>query len=758
MADLDTTAINTVDGPQDFGRGPDAEYRRWAVEISMAKKRMKDWRTKSKKLWDTFHGTSVSRKKNSYNMLFLVTDTLDPLLYNTLPTPDVRRRFAQNDPLGKAVSEVLNRSLTFNAETTGFDDEIRADVLDMLIVGRGISRVRYVPDLVQVGDTAQTGIEDNETNLAHEPKEGEVNEELAWETAPLEHVMWDRYLCGPGRRFKEIPWWAFEHDLTREELVKRFGEQIGNAVELNGGPADVDTDTQRVLDDQTLSLFKTAKVWEIWDKDSRTVIWIADSGYMKGPLKTEDDPLSLQNFFPVVQPLIAIEDSDTFEPTPLYDQYKEQAEELDRVSTRINKIITGLKLRAIYDPALGSQVAELFRGEDNDLIPADSAIRQLYEAGGIAAAIWWAPIEQAAKVLGELRTQREACKQVIYELTGIPDVMRGSTDPNETKGAQDLKVAFGTSRVSPRQRAVQRYIRDLMALQAEIICERFSIKTLQDMTQVKLPTDAQIMPQRMQMLQAAVMAKLQGQNVPPLPPKPITWEDVKKTMGDDAQRTFRVDIETDSTIAAAQQEDTQDMATAFQAITGLLEKLWPMVQSGVLPFAAAKELLLATSRKFRMGSQLEDAIDQMQPPQPPQDPKAQADAAKAQIPLQVEAMRQKGKQDEIAANLQADREKAQLEAQTAYAQQHAQSLQDQHMQELEAQRTQMQQINEAALERMRIQSDERLEALKADMQSQLQVILQAMKSQTTLEVAEITTGAQLQAAQISAARAGTGEE
>jgi hypothetical protein len=748
MSDLDTTAINTVDSPKEFGRGPEGEYRRWAVELSMAKKRMKPWREKAKKLWDVYHGTSVSRKKNSYNMLFVVTDILFPLIYNTLPTPDTRRRFAQNDPLGKAVSEVINRALTFNAETTDFDTEIKADELDMLIVGRGISRVRYVPDLVQVGDTEQTGEESAETNLDHEAQQGEQNEELAWETAPLEHVKWDKYLYGPGRSFKEVPWWAFEHNLTRDECILRFGPEIGNKIELDGGPSDVDVDKQRIADDDTLSLFKTAKCWEIWDKDERRVVWIADTGYRSGPLKIESDPLKLEQFLPLPRPLDALFDSDTFEPTPLYEQYREQAEELDRVSTRINKIITGLKLRAIYDPSLGSQVAELFRGEDNDLIPADSNIRQLYEAGGIEKAIWWAPIEKAAQVLGELREQRESCKQIIYELTGIADIMRGSTDAQETKGAQDLKVAFGKSRVSPRQREMQRYIRDQFALQAEIICEKFSLQTIQQMTQLQLPTDAQVMPQRHQAIAQAIMARLSGQQVQPLPPKPLTWEDVHRAMQDDAQRTFRIDIETDSTIAAAQQEDAQDLATVMSAIVEMVKEVGPMVQMGVLPFPAFKELLLMTARKFRMGSAVEDAIDQMQPPKQGQPP----------VQVQVERMRQHGKQQEIVANMQADQARAQIEAQSEYLRQHAQALQAQQENALEAQRAQLQAQNEAALEQMRVQADVATERMKSEMQAQIQVILQAMKNQSAIEIAEITTGAQLQAAQISSAQAGEGGE
>lgn len=748
MANLDSTAINTVDSPKEFGKGPGAEYRRWSVEIAMAKKRMKPWRDKAKKLWDVYHGTSVQRKKNSYNALFIITDILYPLLYNTLPTPDVRRRFAQNDPLGKAVSEVINRTLTFNAETTDFDTEIKADELDMLIVGRGVSRVRYIPDLVQVGDTQQTGIEDKETNLAHEPQEGEQNEELAWETAPAEHVKWDKYLYGPGRAFKELPWWGFEHDFTRDELVKRFGEEIGNEIELNGGPSDVDIDKQRVADDDTLSLFKTAKCWEIWDKDSRQVIWIADSGYMKGPLLKERDPLNLQGFFPLPRPLDAISDSDTFEPTPLYDQYKEQAEELDRISTRINKLHSALKARAIYDPSLGEQVTELFRGEDNDLIPAAASIKQLYENGGIEKAIWWAPIEKIIQVVTELFTQRDQCKQIIYELTGIADIMRGSTDAQETKGAQDLKVAFGKTRISPRQREVQRYIRDLFALQAEITCEQFSLKTLQQMTQIELPTDAQIAPQRVQMLQQAITMKMQGHPVPPLPPKPTTWEDVKRAMEDDAQRTFRIDIETDSTIAAAQQEDASDLQAVLSAVVELVKEIGPMVQMGVLPFPAFKELLLMTARKFRMGSAVEDAIDQMQPPQQGQPP----------VQVQVEQMKQQGRTREIQAQVQADAQRAQIEQQTAYAEQHAQALQAQQENALEAQRNQLQAQNEAALERMRMQNDALLERMKAEMGAQTQMLIAAMNNRAKVEVAEITTGAQLESAQISAAAAGSGEE
>lgn len=747
MAEIDTGTVNTVDTPADFGKGDQGTLRRWLVELRLAKKRMEQWQNAGRKLWALYHGKRTGGAQSSYNILYANTEILAPAVYNSLPTPDTRRRFGDADPIGRAVSEVIDRTLSFNLDSTEFDTEIRADVLDMLIVGRGISRVRHIPNLVQVGDLDQTGRESDETEMEHEAQEGEQNEELEWETAPIEHVAWDMYLCGPGRTFKEIPWWAFKHNLTRDEAIDRFGEEKGRDLPLNGKPAGSELDN--VTDSDTLALFKTAEVWEIWDKDTRTVVWVCEQ-WQKGPLEVEDDPLELERFFPVVDPLRAIEDSDTFDPTPLYDQYRKQAKELDKITARIDRLVDACKARGLYDASLGDQITELFRAADNDLVPASKDIKAIYQAGGsIEKAIWFAPIERIVEVIKVLYDQREQCKAVIFELTGIADIMRGATDANETYGAQALKTQFGMTRLQRLQRAVQRYIRDLMRLQAEVICKKFSLDTLKQMTALPYPTDAQVGAQRIQMMMQAIAQRMQGQQVPPIqfPPRPVTWEVVYAALQSDTMRTFKVDIETDSTIAAVQQEEAGDLQAVLSALVELVKEIGPMVQQGVMPFEAFKQLLLMVCRKFRMGASVEDAIDAMQPPQQGQPP----------VQVQVEQMRQQGKQQEIAANLQADRERAQLDAQTAYLEQHAQALQSQQENALEQQRNQLQAQNEAALERMRMATDAALDRMKGEMQAQLQVILQAMKGQSAIEVAEITTGAQLEAAQISAARTAAGE-
>lgn len=754
MEQSDNSVASAI-SPQSFGKGSVGIVRRWAAELDLAKDAFKDWHEQCKTNWDRYRARN--KRQTSYNCLYANTAILFPEIYNTLPHPEISRRYDKEDQLGKCVSNVLSRAVLFNNETTNFDRQVRMDVLDLLICGRSVSRVRYIPDLVQVGDVAETKLEANETNLEHEAQEGEAFEELRWESAPIEHVQWDEYLHGPGRTWDVVPWFAFRHKLTREQLVDRFGEEIGNQVPLDSSIAP--DHKKKYQGEETFELFKTATVWEIWDKEERKVYWI-NLQFKAQPLKVEEDPYGFDNFFPVPEPIMAIVDSDIQRPVTLFEQYKDQADELDKISGRINRIVNAVKARAIYDPSLGTQVSELFRGEDNDLIPAGQDVRALYEIGGIDKAIWFAPIDKLAQVVQGLYVARDQCKAIIYELSGISDIMRGSTDATETYGAQALKVAFGTSRVSDMQRNVQRYIRDLIRMQAHIIAD-FDIETIKKTTEEDYPTDAQyqaqIAPIMNQYQQAALSAMLNGQQPPPrpqLPPKPTTWEDIDAVLKSEQVRTYKIDIETDSTIAATRQENIEQLGEGMAAVTQAIEKLWPMVQAQALPLEAAKELVLVICRKFKFGNTLEDVFDKIQQPPPPQDEnagKAQAQIQMKQMELQANAQ---AKDKEIQADMMFERFKAQLDQQTAIYVQEAQARENAHQQQLELQRDQIQFELKQQAEAMKAEQDRQMEEMKA----MIQLLINREKNETTIEVAELNAGTQLAASQIAAANQATKEE
>jgi hypothetical protein len=112
-------------------------------------------------------------------------------------------------------------------------------------------------------------------------------------------------------------------------------------------------------------------------------------------------------------------------------------------------------------------------------------------------------------------------------------------------------------------------------------------------------------------------------------------------------RSYRIDIETDSTIAEDAQLEKQSRIELVTAITAFMEKVGPMVQAQVIPTNVATELLGFAVRGFKVGRTLEDTLDEMS--QSDDDPKAQQiqqqfqmaqQQMQAQMQEQVEGIKQ----------------------------------------------------------------------------------------------------------------------
>lgn len=759
---------NSLEKPSDLGMSSKAISKRWKLELKLAAKRESAWRKKVSDIYKTY--TPESPANNSFNILWSNTETLRQSVYNSLPQPDARRRYQDDDPLGKAVGDVLTRALEFCQDTYDFDAVLKADVLAMLLAGRAVSRVRYVPDI----RASEPESEESNFNEDGETFETDAYEEIAWEQVICERVQWDdfRILCA-AKTWDEVNAIGFRHRCTREDCIEKFGEEIGNAIPLNSVD---DEDVKKASD--VSDLFKTAEIWEIWDKDKKQVLFICPD--FEQPCKIQEDPLKLQGFFPCPRPLYAIENDQNLVPAALYTQYEQQAKELNRLSMRVNKIIEALKVRGVYDSTL-SELSELMKGNDNDLIPAMNA-SVFMERGGLEKAIWMMPIDAAAGVLRELYAQRDATKQIIYEITGISDIMRSASDPNETFGAQKIKAQWGTQRLQRLQRETQRYIRDLIRLKAEVISSQFQVETLEAMTLLDLPHQAQIDAQKAQHMaqyhQAAIMAQQQNQPPPPppqFPPDPITWEAVAQALKDDATRTYRIDIETDSTLSATQDSDMAGLKDLLVGLSQIMQSFGTAVQQGAMDVNVLKELMLVVTRRARMGSAVEDVINKIKQPPPPQDPNAgklQAQQMQQQAQMQADQQMQQLKAqsaaniEQIKAQLQDQQHQRELQLQAQLAQmdaalkaqverdkQQAQAAQNQHQNELEQQRELLKQQNEAAIEQLRLASDERLQQLEHNQG----LLIAQLNNQAKIDVAQIAANATLQTPQIDAAKQGAAE-
>lgn len=618
-ADPEKTVI-TID---ELEKNPRGIVRRWVAELALADEAEKEWRKEGLEVYDLYDAKDT--KANSFNILWSNTETLLPAVYNSTPQPDVRRRFRDPDPVGKVASTVLERSLSYQIDDYDFDNEITDAVLDVLLPGRGVARIEYEPEFVEVGpDGVQPGLtagayiepvesDGSSQSAAASVPDGQAKpyEKLVGQSARCCHVQWDKFRRGPGKRWREVPWVAFEHDFTYDMALEKFGKEMADLLNYE------DTSGAGVIKEggksgkETRAIFKTVKVQEIWDKEQRRVLFIAPTLKTK-PCLVVQDPLKLRQFFPLPRPIYAIPSSRSLVPKPLYRMYKQQAAELDRVSARINKIITALKVRGLYAAHI-KEASDLLGADDNAMTPIENPAA-IAESGGLDKLVWILPINTLAAALDHLYKARDQIKQAIYEISGIADIIRGATDPNETLGAQQLKSQWGSLRIQKIQREIQRFIRDLMRLKAEVIAEQFTPEQLAAMTNVELP-DQQA---KMQAQMAVQQAQAQQQPPPPEAQKVLaqpTWDEVKKLMQSDDMRQYRVDIETDSTVAETINKDMQGLGEVLQQVSTIIGS----VAQG-LPMEVAKSVALAVVRRARLGSAVEDALEALQQPPPPQAP------------------------------------------------------------------------------------------------------------------------------------------
>ena len=593
----------TLERPEDAGKGPKGVVNRWMLELHLADKEEEDWRTQAR---DTIARYRDERERHrirrqgqsSFNILWSNTEIQAPALYSNTPRPDVRRRMKHGQPeldeLFRDIAEGLERALRYAVDEYDLDHCMNLAVSDYLLPGRAVTRVRYVPEI-------------------RRNEEGQPQEVVA-ERLEYEHSQWDMFRRGPGKVWGDVSWIAFGHDMTREQLVERFG-RIGERVELDAKPIDMDRAKRKEDQKREKQALMTGRVWEIWDKDAREIIHIAPS-VEDAPLDVEPDPLRLRDFFPIPRPLYAVQNTDTLTPIEADRQYFDQQQELDEITHRIRRLRQAVKARGVYDSRVG-ELRQVIEGDDNEMIPSQTVQNILAQRGAdLRNHVWMYPIEDVVAALNVLTQQRQEIKQTIYEITGLSDILRGATSPSETLGAQQLKAQTGSLRMQKRQREVQRYARDLIAISAEIMAEHFQPETLSLMAG-ELVTEEHLFLLRAQGL-----------------------------------RDYSINVETDSTIAIDQNQDQQAITELLGGLAQFASSVLPAVEAGFLNKETAQELMLTAARRFRMGRALEQTLEA------DDEQAVQAIDPHIMQQLQEEAMQQAM----AAAEQQVGEERAQLEA------------------------------------------------------------------------------------------------
>jgi hypothetical protein len=610
---------------------PNKDVTFWQAELEMSSKHEKDWRTRARQVIKIYRDDR-DVKQTHFNILWSNTQTQRPALYSHTPKPVVKRRHSQEGAVARGIAEAMERTLEYSLDPGGpydFDRVGEKLILDYLLPGRMIARVKYHPTLAQRTRVVETDEQpEGEFEINDEGKFlfDEKYDELVDEEVRTYHVPWDQYRQAIANCWDDVWWVAYGNNfLTQDEIVEQFGEEhsdvplthIAHMEEQDGAPTDGEART-----------VKKAQVWEIWDKDDRKVYAVV-AGYDRFLMETED-PLQLRGFYPGPEPVLIVETPDSLIPIPEYTMYQYQAEELNLITRRIENLVKAMKVAGLYPGSQKDLIKQLLDSNENTLIPVEDW-GAITERGGLNGMIEWLPLRDIADAWQRLMVYRETLIQSIFELTGISDIQRGQTDPRETKGAQQIKAGFAGRRLLPKQQDTQRFFRDLFRLQAEIIAEHFDPETIAKMAQVE-PTE--------EFFQSV------------------------EIMRSDALRSFSIDIETDSTIAADEQMEKQGVSEFVSAMSTYLQQVFPIVQAQPAAMAPLGKMLLWMSRKFRIARDAEDELEEFLlafenlPEKQDQQQQQEMQAAQQQMQAEMQA-----KQAEVQANLQIKAQESQAEIQ-----------------------------------------------------------------------------------------------
>jgi hypothetical protein len=625
---------------------------KWLAELKLAKREDEKFIERGDRIIrryrdDRKNFTTYGRR---FNILWSNIQTMMPALYGKTPRAEVSRRWKDSDPVGRTASVIIERCLQYEIDKGDFDASMRLAILDRLLPGRGTVWVRFEEkELAQPVD-ALPGEEGGEAQVM-------PNAPYKYECTPVDYVFWKDVRYSPARCWDEVTWIARRVYMSQEDGIKRFGEDF-KQVPLTHEP--VGLDEMEKMGVEGLDDMKKAVVWEIWSKTTKQVFWVSE-GYSK-TLDIKDDPLGLDSFWPCPKPLFATQTTETLVPIPDYSLYQDQAEEIDMLTNRIAKLVEAVKVVGVYDASQQSVQRMLSEGVDNQLISVDTWAA-FAEKGGLKGVVDFMPLDSVLQALRECYAAREQAKQVVYEITGISDIIRGSTIASETAAAQQIKSQYASLRIKPRQTEVAQFASEVLRIKAQIMCDFYAPQTLVEMSGIMGTMDAQYAEQAIMLLKS------------------------------EPARGFRIEVASDSLVEMDEATEKQSRIEFLGAVGQFMDRALPVTQQVPELAPLMGEMLMFGVRAFKGGRMMESAFDEamakLNAPKPPEQPQPDPEQMKAEAMMQVEQGKMQLEQAKIQTQGQIEQFKAQQAKELEQMRQEYESAREQVRQEAETQRLQM---------------------------------------------------------------------
>jgi len=613
----------------------ESEQEKWQKELEACRKERKKWNETAARAVTRYRAEAGAQYSGGqfYNIYFLNTDTKLSALYARTPKPDIKRRFDDSqDDVARVAALLLQRNLSYELDTGGFDVTFKQVLFDHVVAGLGLSWLRLEQE-----EQEQPAVIDHITSAAMPQTPVIMSQE-----ACTDYVAWDDFYWSPCKVWTLCSWVARRIPMTRDAIKRRFGHTI--PPELLGGigyttkPDAQDASKAKLAPKNQTE--PTADVYEIWDKERQLVFWVTDS--VDVPLDVQQDTMGFDGFFPTPLPPLGRFDTANTIPVCDYQLVRGKYDELDELNQRCTQLSKALAVRFAYDASC-SELRDMYTtvGE-NQGIAVKNWASFMGDRGGLQGAIQFAPLEPIANSFNVASAQLERIKNQIYEVEGISDIMRGQAMPYETATATTAKSQQAFGRFASRQQDVAEYVEALLRLKAHVICKFYEPDLISKRAMPLNPADQAFIGPALQLLK------------------------------DDQMTQFRLSVSVDSLQLPNWNTEKAERSEAIQAITKMMSVIMPAVQQTPEIAPLGLELIKWGVSGFKGAQAIEGVIDnglqqllqasqqsqggQKQPSA--EEAKAQAVMQKAQLDYQAVQMQENTKLQ--IAQLQAQIKQQQL--------------------------------------------------------------------------------------------------
>ena len=486
MADSVATPVE-----DEYPETPEGLARRYGDEISAAKPVMEKFWKRGEKIIKVFlddreNSEDDDRGSTRLNLYNSNTTTLQALLFGKTPKIEVTRRYSDSeDHAARVAAEILERIL--NADLERSDDatveSLRGALQDRLMPGIGNVKLRYTATMKTMPGTPAITQPDPVTGEPIERAPAIPEQDVKTdEDVCTDYKFWRDQIWSPCKTFDELRWWAFGNDMSRAQLIQRFGEELGKQLPLSAAhKSNMGGEIDR-------SPVSRCRVWEIWSKERREVCWYVESWPVI--LDRKDDPLGLEGFWPFPRPMFANLTTSKLLPVSDYIPAQDLYEEINTVSTRITLLERAIRVVGVYDSNSDPIKGLISDTANNELIPVDNWA-MFAEKGGVKGHIDWMPLDQIVAALGALREYQTEIIGLLFQVTGMSDIIRGQAASVATATEQAIKARFASVRVQSLQDEFARFCTETQRIKAEIIAKHFDPQTIIDRSNIMRTPDAQ---------------------------------------------------------------------------------------------------------------------------------------------------------------------------------------------------------------------------------------------------------------------------